>query len=209
MLLIRVDRRYSSPEAALRYRAKQLRASEYIEVEEADFAMSDSVESDSQIPSRLSRKFPKYQLKSNSETCFGVLQRYMNVDYSVESLAVLDRRVLAQTPEEFRRRISVRKDQSSPSMWSFFMGPGSYFAEVIIRNLGGKWKYPSRILVFFCLWAGYINPAYRHWYVVVGKQKVPVFEIMKRRLEMGEKEVSLTQVYHEIANGTFKLKKNP
>ncbi|MBU0624532.1 MAG: hypothetical protein KJ672_06780 [Candidatus Thermoplasmatota archaeon] len=68
-------------------------------------------------------------------------------------------------------------------------------------------KYPSRILVFFCLWAGYISPAYRHWYVVVGRQKVPVFDIMKRRLEMGAKEVSLVNVYQEIAKGTYKHRK--
>jgi hypothetical protein len=92
-------------------------------------------------------------------------------------------------------------------MWFYHMMAGSYFTEVIIRNLGGKWKYPSRVLVFFCLWAGYISPVYRHWYLIVGKQKVPVFEIVRRRLEMGARELSLVQVYSEIANGTYRIRK--
>lgn len=169
--------------------------------------MSNTVDSDSQIPSRFSRKFPEYQLKMASEMGLAVLRQFMTADYSVESLQVLDQWVLSQTPEEHRKNIKAMQDQSLPSIWFNYMKFGSYFAEVIIRNVGGKWKYPSRILVFFCLWAGYIGPAYRHWYLVVGDQKVPVFEIMKRRLEMGAKEVSLVQVYREIANGTYKIGK--
>ncbi len=131
----------------------------------------------------------------------------MNPDYSVVSLEIFDTLALPQTPEEFAEGIRLMKDQSSARMWVYFMTPASYFAEVIIRNLGGRWKYPSRILVFFCLWAGYISPAYRHWYVVVGRQKVPVFEIMRRRFELGAKEVSLVQIYQEIAAGTYRYKR--
>jgi len=165
--------------------------------------MNDNIEPQAR-PSPFSREFDKYQLKMASEMGIAVLRQFMTVDYSVESLQVLDRRALSQTPEEFRNDIKEMKDQSLASMWFNYMKFGSYFAEVIMKNLGGRWRYPNRILVFFCLWAGYISPAYRHWYLVVGKQKVPVFEIMRRRLEMGAKEESLVKVYNEIANGTYK-----
>jgi len=158
-------------------------------------------------PSMFSRRFPKYQLRMASEWGLLLLGHRMNADYSVESLEVFDKRVLSQTPEEHLNELKAMDDQSLGHMWWGYMVFGNYFAEVIIRNLGGRWRYPSRILVFFCLWAGYISPAYRHWYVVVGKQKVPVFEIMRRRAEMGANQVSLVRIYSEIKNGTFDLKK--
>lgn len=168
--------------------------------------MNDSVEPDTNRPSQFRRAFLKYQLKLQAEGSLRVLRRYMNPDFSVDSLEAFDRQVLARTPEEFKKRTAALDPRTS-SMWVWYVGPGSYFAEVIIRNLGGQWKYPSRILVFFCIWAGYISPVYHHWYVTVGKQKVPVFEIMKRRLEMGANQVSLVRIYSEIKNGTYDHKK--
>jgi hypothetical protein len=169
--------------------------------------IEDKQRPDSDLPSHLSRRFLEHQLKLASELGLKVIRDYLSPDYSVESLERMEHHVLPQTPEQFKEQIRALEDQSVPRLWFFSMGFGSYFGEVIIRNLGGKWKYPSRILVFLCLWGGYISPVYRHWYVVVGKQKVPVFDIMKSRLEMGAKGVSLVRIYREIEKGVYDRKK--
>ncbi|MBU0624531.1 MAG: hypothetical protein KJ672_06775 [Candidatus Thermoplasmatota archaeon] len=62
----------------------------------------------------------------------------MNADYSPESLEALDRLVLSQSPEQHRNDIKVMEDRSLPHIWWTYMVPGSYFAEVVIRNLGGR-----------------------------------------------------------------------
>jgi hypothetical protein len=49
---------------------------------------------------------------------------------------------------------------------------------------------------------------YRRWYVIVGKLRVPVFELARKRETMGPKE-SLVKVYQEIAEGCFRAPKSP
>jgi hypothetical protein len=122
-------------------------------------------------------------------------------DFTLESLAALEL-VHPKDPDQYRSAAAKLEkfdyDGSYVADWVISVGLGSYFGEVLVRNLGGRWKYPARLLVFYAFYTGYASSIFRHWYVVVGQQKIPVFEIAKRRLMMGPSE-SLVQVYREIA----------
>jgi hypothetical protein len=128
-------------------------------------------------------------------------------NFTLESLAALEL-VHPKSADDYRRATAgfdkSRYDGSYLADWVISLGLGSYFGEVLIRNLAGRWKYPSRFLVLYCIYSGYASPIFHHWYVVVGGQKVPVLELAKRRLMMGPKE-SLVEAYNAIAAGEFKF----
>lgn len=164
---------------------------------------SESVYSDWDPPSKYHfREFLEFQFKLASNLSIRVARKYIDPDYSPSSLERLES-CEVQTPEEYREEV-VRyaakpgRSTSQAAMWFMHMGLGSYFGEVLVRNLGGKWRYPSRVLVAIALLTFRPGIAYRHWYVVVGKRKIPVFELARRRQVMGSTE-SLAAKYREIA----------
>lgn len=130
----------------------------------------------------------------------------VDADYSPESLERLEH-FSPQRPDGFQQILewgSTRwLSNSSDQQWLVYLGMGAYFGEVLVRNLGGKWRCPNRIHVILALLLFRPGIAYRHWYVIVGKQKIPVVELARRRTIMGPDE-SLFRAYQTIANGAFK-----
>jgi hypothetical protein len=166
---------------------------------------------DLHIPPRYRiRRFLEFQLKIASEISLKAARKLIDPDYTPESLERLERWE-TQSPEDFHAKVLPNRtehglDNSPAQLWFLHMGLGSYFGEVLVRNLGGRWRYPSRFLVIMAILFSQPDMVYRHWYVVVGKQKIPVIELARRRAIMGAKE-SLVEVYREIANGEYRPRK--
>lgn len=125
----------------------------------------------------------------------------MNPDYSPRSLTQLDEDLPDSISEEARRR---GYEFDSGAIWAFHAGLGSYIGEVIVRSLGGEWKYPNRLIIALAWLLNRPDILYKHWYVVVGRVKVPVFEIARRRETLGREKASLLRAYEEIANSSVK-----
>lgn len=141
-----------------------------------------------------------------SKASLAAVRDLVNPDYSPESIERLER-LDTKHPDDFRYVLEWRSSHgfsnSEAQLWLLNMVMGWYFGEVLVRNLGGRWRYPSRFYALLALLLFKPGIAYRHWYVVVGKQKVPVFELARRRGTMGPDE-SLFRAYQIIAKGNFK-----
>ena len=133
-----------------------------------------------------------------------IAKQDLRLDFTPESLDRLEP-WLIHSPEEYRRAAKgIRRDGLFRlKVWGGHAGVASYFGEVLTRNLGGRWEQPSESLVASCQRTGSIDPIFHNWYVIVGTQKIPVFEIAGRRNTRGPSE-SLTRVYGEIVEGHYK-----
>jgi hypothetical protein len=119
----------------------------------------------------------------------------MNPDYSIRSLKELD----VSIPDSLKEMLMG--DGYNPGLaetWLFYAGLGSYFGEVLIRNLNGRWRYPNRLTVLLANFAGRPDWIYRHWYVTVGGKRIPVFKIAEHRWSVGREQASLMKAYQEI-----------
>ena len=158
-------------------------------------------------PSRFSRRFLERELELALSSALAFCHTQgIKSDYSEESLIAFEA-LLPRNPEEYLRVVSnfdkFKYDGSYLSDWLVALGPGSYFGEVILRILGGRWKYPSRLRVFLSLYTSYSSPIFLNWFVIVGKQKVPVFEIARQRMILGTEGESFTQIYRKISKGKY------
>ena len=160
-------------------------------------------------PSHFRRRFLEDELRKG---LLDIVNRCVRLgidpDFTEASLERLDA-ILPRDNQDYRESVAhftqFEYDGSPLSDWLVALGPSSYFGEVLVKNLGGKWRYPSRLVVFYSYYTGYLSPVFRHWFVLVGKQRIPVFEIVRRRMIIGQEE-SLVKAYHDIASGRFKLK---
>ncbi len=130
----------------------------------------------------------------------------IRLDFTSESIRRLES-FLLQDPKEYRKQVLRVSGPPNPvwtgmDLWKPHEGLGSYFGEVLVRNLGGEWQGPSKTLVDECRKSGEVDPIFQQWYVVVKGQKVPVFELAGRRNELGPNE-SLERAYDKIAEGSF------
>jgi hypothetical protein len=152
------------------------------------------------------RTFLEAQLTAFSQISLSMVRHYTIPDYTPGSLEKLEP-YHGQTPTEYEELLIWRNNHglsnSPDQLWLMWMTLGCYFGEVLVRNLGGKWKYPSRLYGYLAVAFNWPGLAYRHWYVIVGKQKVPVFELSRRRCVMGPDE-SIYRAYQLIAKGQFK-----
>ena len=155
----------------------------------------DEVEGKS-FPPRYSKAYLDLHLKAVHENFWIAHSIEMNPDHSPKSLAQLD----DDLPESITRE-AERKGYAfdKETLWAFHAGLGSYFGEVLVRNLGGEWKYPNRLAVALALLLNRPDILYGHWFVVVDKRKVRVFEIARRRETLGKEKASLFKAYEEIA----------
>jgi hypothetical protein len=156
---------------------------------------ADHAESNS-LPPRYSREYLSLHLKAVHESFWIAHSIEMNPDHSPKSLARLDDDLPESITEEAKRK-GYKFDNRT--MWAFHAGLGSYFGEVLVRNLDGEWKYPNRLAVAFAFLLNRPDILYRHWFVVVGKLKVRVFDIARRRETLGKEKASLFKAYEEIA----------
>jgi hypothetical protein len=145
------------------------------------------------------REFLEFQRRFTLEM-FLTLARNLVIhpDYTPESLDRLDRHG-AETPAPWKDVVESWKERglgSPATLWLLHMMPGVYFGEVLVKNLGGRWQPPNRVLAIL----GFLRPGvlYRHWYVIVGRRKVPVFELARRWDVTGRTE-SLSRAYQWIA----------
>jgi hypothetical protein len=160
-----------------------------------------------ELPFRLGHRFWEHEME---KALFGIITRYRLygsiLDYSEKSLVTLES-LLPRNAEDYEESVwnfkTFEYDGSYVSDWLVAFGPGAYFGEVIRRNLEGRWRYPSRLRIVFSFYRGYISPIFLNWFVIVANQRVPIFEIARRRLTKGAAEVTLTQIYGEIAGGTY------
>jgi len=152
------------------------------------------------------REFLQAKFEEAGKESIAATGRFVVPDYSPESLRYLEEfhpKSTVQWQETLKLRSKLGLRNTQDWLWLLSMLPGWYFGEVLVRNLGGRWKYPNR--GYFILALILFRPAilYRHWYVIVGKQKVPVFELAMRRGILGTDE-SLYRAYWLIAQGSFR-----
>lgn len=148
------------------------------------------------LPPRWSRDFLELHLKTALDSFWVATSLEMNPDFSPESLTQLDLNLPENLSEEIRCR---GHEPASSIMWAFHAGLGSYFGEVLVRTHRGAWRYPGRLVVLLAWLLNRPDILYRHWYVVVGRQRVPVFEIARRRETLGRERASLAKAFEEIA----------
>lgn len=152
------------------------------------------------------RKFLEWQRELSMKVFIGGTGRVITANYTPGSLEALEP-LLPKTSDEWRSELQPYAEAhgftSQALLWALHMPTGSYFGEVLVRSLGGKWRHPSSVLGVLALLLSRPGLVYRHWYVVVGKQKVPVYELARRRGTMGPDE-SLFRAYQLIAKGSFK-----
>lgn len=132
--------------------------------------------------------------------------RFFHVDFTPESLRSLEL-YLPRDPRSWREEILpylVKQGYIDEArIWLVHMWTGSYFGEVMVRNLHGRWQFPNAIIALIALMLRRPGMMYRHWYVIVEGQKIPVFELARRRETMGQRE-SLYEAYRLIAEGAFR-----
>jgi hypothetical protein len=136
----------------------------------------------------------------------------IRLDFTLESLRRLES-FLLQNPKDYRKQVLRVSGPPNPvwtnmDLWKPHEGLGSYFGEVLVRNLGGTWQGPSKSLVDECRKSGEVDPLFQQWYVVVNCQNVPVFDLAGRRNELGPTE-SLQLAYDKIANGSYRPPQQP
>lgn len=130
----------------------------------------------------------------------------IGLDFTPESIRRLES-FLLKDPKEYRKQVLRVSGPPNPvwtkmDLWKPHEGLGSYLGEVLVRNFGGKWKGPSKSVVDECRRSGEVNLLFQQWYVVVGSQKVPVFEIAGRRNEIGPTE-SIELAFDKIVQGRY------
>jgi len=118
------------------------------------------------------------------------------IDYSPLSLDRLDN-ILSDLRTTFAEEGCPDPDLAS--LWMAYAGVGSYFGDMLVRTLKGHWKFPNPFITILGLAFGRPDWMYRHWYVVLGRRKVPVFTIAMRRHTLGREKASLVKAYEEIA----------
>jgi hypothetical protein len=93
-----------------------------------------------------------------------------------------------------------------PNSTAVYFEEGAVLGEVIIRNLGGKWIYPShaRLSMYQFLanigfpysWRGSI--IFPHFQINLKGQRIPVMKIARLRMKLNEKVFSLEKAYEAI-----------
>ena len=122
------------------------------------------------------------------------------LDYSPRSLERIDQNNAIDVAKEQKRD----KRDYSPS--GLYAQEGAYLGEVILRTLGGKWRYPPNYR--FALSRIFINLGFpfdhsvgivlRKCGIDLDGRFIPVIRIAKLRLRKSERVKSLHEVYEKI-----------
>jgi hypothetical protein len=148
------------------------------------------------LPPRYSREFLRFHLKAAYDDFWAAYSFTANLNNSRASLEELDTSLPQSIEDELN---SLGRNVDIATLWTLHAGLGSYFGEVLVKELNGRWRYPSRFLTMVAWLLHRPDVLYRHWYVVVGAQRVPVFEIARRRETLGREKASLVDAYKRIA----------
>lgn len=125
-------------------------------------------------------------------------QEEMKLDFTPDSLGCIDSTNII---DEYKKRGMV------PTLTASFAEEGGYLGEVIIRNLGGEWVYPSdkRWKRHIILTMIGVPPEYFLRYLFIEchirlkGELIPVMKIAKLRLKKDSRVPSLKGAYDEIA----------
>ena len=78
------------------------------------------------------------------------------------------------------------------------LGIGGCFGETIIRNLGGKWQFPNRMDLEIARIRNKPERLVDHYFVVQGKNRIPVMKIARWRYDGNGRVKSLYEIYEKI-----------
>jgi hypothetical protein len=116
-------------------------------------------------------------------------------NYSPDGLSIMDGNV-GESAEEIYAKEDIR---STPSLlWSFYRLYGTYFGDVIVRNLGGEWEIPSSIRLTLSRLLWWPELLFFHWNVKLNGKRIPVFKIAKWRFDGSGRVPSLAEAYDRI-----------
>ena len=125
----------------------------------------------------------------------GMTKSGVVMDYTPGSLSKVDEAII-EIKDEIARGIDV---PSKNIELGFIEGIGSYFGEVVIRNMGGTWFFPPRTR----LWAGRLHKDmslfYDLWYVELSGSRIYALKTARLFWEGGRKAVSLAEAYRQIS----------
>lgn len=117
--------------------------------------------------------------------------------HSIDGLKAIDRNINESALEACR---AVGLEPEPHVLWEVYHYVGTYFGDVIVNNLGGRWLFPSR----FRLWISQImrrpEILFDHWYVELRGNRIPVFKIARWRCDGSGRVKSLVEVYEEMAS---------
>lgn len=148
-------------------------------------------------PPKYSRKYLSMHLNKLRELFWQAAKRDGIEDYSIDSLKRLDAAIQEHIGQAFAE--AGCPDPDLATLWFAHAMLGSYFGDVLTNNLGGSWRFPNRLVTILGLLFGRPDWIYRHWFVVIGRRKIPVFVIAMRRDTLGKEKASLVKAYEEIA----------
>ena len=118
-------------------------------------------------------------------------------DFTIGSLDRIDKKSTSNL-------MTFCKDEGIPynenMIWGWYEGLGSYFGEVIIRNLGGIWEFPPRELLRRARRAKNLSIFYDQFYVNINGNRIPVIKVARLKLDGSGEVQSLRQAYEQIAS---------
>jgi hypothetical protein len=155
------------------------------------------------LPAKYSTEYLRMHLDKAREGFWKAARQDGIADYSLESLERLDEVLSGNIKGAFAEIGSPDPDLAT--LWFAHAIYGSYFGDVLVDNLKGRWKYPNHLVRLLGLIFGRPDWIYRRWFVVVGRRKIPVFVIAMRRNTLGKGRASFSRVYKEIAAGRYRL----
>jgi len=94
----------------------------------------------------------------------------------------------------FRAANKLRRQREAASV-----GFGAYLGEVLVRNLDGRWHYPSFLQTLIILVSRDSRRGELYWYVLVGGEKVYVFRAAREAIEKTGAVFSLYELYQRYA----------
>ena len=149
------------------------------------------------LPPKHSKRYLELHLNKIRDLFWQAAKQDGITDYSPRNLARFDE-VLSDIRMTFAEEGCPNPDLST--LWMAYAGVGSYFGDVLVHNLGGRWKYPNWFIAILGLTFGRPDWIYRRWFVVVGRRKVPVFVIAMRRhtRRLLRREIELKKSWDEF-----------
>lgn len=135
-------------------------------------------------------------------TTFFLEQFGISMDYSRTSLKRIDDFVSGGLAARMEKEGAKR---SKEDLYYDYCGIGFYFGEVLVRELHGKWKYPSeswRVFIAYLPRSQYrIQLIINRIFVSVKNRNIPVVRIAKMSCNGSNQIGSLTEVYDKIVAG--------
>src|SRR5881397_202851 len=95
----------------------------------------------------------------------------------------------------FRAANKLRRQREAASV-----GFGSYLGQVLVRNLDGRWHFPSFLQTLKILVSRDRRRGERYWYVLIGGEKVYVFWAAREAIEKTGAVFSLHEFYQRYAH---------